>query len=244
MSDKCLSCNADFENNFCSVCGQKTTTHRFSFKHFVLHDFVHGVFHFDKGLFYTLKELFTRPGHSTREYIQGNRVNFFNAFTLMLILIALMHFVGNYSIVKDIDLYDKSYVIGFDKVAKDYEKIIPFVTIPFLAIVPFLFFKKSKQNYIENIVLNLYLMCGINTILLIPLLIRAFCSDIFVFGIIHRFQMLIMVLYVFYFIYQYYSVFQYKKYSQVLRSIGFVLCFVLIQNFYEIFVNFIGNRYF
>jgi rRNA maturation protein Nop10 len=242
-NNKCLNCTNETINNFCSVCGQKNSTHRFTIQHF-LHDFLHGVFHLDKGFFYTLKELFTRPGHSTREYIQGKRVNIFNAFTLMLILIALLHFAENHSIVKDIDLYKKEYVIGYDKVAKDFEKIIPFVSIPFLAILSFLLFRRSKQNYVENIVLNLYLMCGILTIVFIPQLIRTFNSNLFVFGIIHRVQMLIMILYVLYFIYQYNSVFKYKRYSLVLRSIVFVICFALIQNFYEILINYIGNRYF
>ncbi|MFY8110851.1 MAG: DUF3667 domain-containing protein, partial [Flavobacterium sp.] len=88
---KCLNCDRDVHENFCPNCGQKTTTHRFTFKHF-LHDFIHGVFHLDKGFFFTLKELFVRPGNSTRAYIQCKRVNYFNAFTMMLILIAVAHF--------------------------------------------------------------------------------------------------------------------------------------------------------
>lgn len=240
---KCLNCDRDVHENFCPNCGQKTTTHRFTFKHF-LHDFLHGVFHLDKGFFFTLKELFVRPGNSTRGYIQCKRVNYFNAFTMMLILIAVAHFAESYSIVKNIDLYGKSYAIAYDKVAKNYEKVIPFVSIPICAILSFLLFKKSKQNYLENIVLNLYLMCGILTIDLARLFIKIFCSNIFILGIVHSIILLIILLYVFSFIFQYYSVFEYKKYSLVLRSTVFAICFFIIQSFYDSLIVSIGNRYF
>ncbi len=97
MSKKCLNCNSDVVGDFCSTCGQKTSTKRFSLKHFITHDLIHGVFHLDKGLLFTIKELFTRPGHSIREYVQGKRIKHFNYFTAILILIAKGHYLGGFS---------------------------------------------------------------------------------------------------------------------------------------------------
>lgn len=91
---KCLNCNNQIQNNFCSVCGQKLSTHRYSLQHFFVHDLVHGVFHVDKGFLFTIKELFTRPGHSMREFIEGKRANHFNYFSLVLIILGCNSLIG------------------------------------------------------------------------------------------------------------------------------------------------------
>ena len=76
---QCLNCNNEVKEQFCPICGQKTSTHRFSFSHIFNNGVLNGIFNVNKSLFYTLKELFTRPGHSIREYIQGKRIRHFNA---------------------------------------------------------------------------------------------------------------------------------------------------------------------
>jgi hypothetical protein len=68
---KCLNCNNTIDKNFCNICGQKTSTHRFSIKHILDAGILNGIFMINKGFFFTIKELFTRPGHSIREYING-----------------------------------------------------------------------------------------------------------------------------------------------------------------------------
>jgi hypothetical protein len=59
-STNCLNCNKPFTERelFCSSCGQRTTTHRFSLKSIFAHDFVHAIFHLDRGFFSTLKTCF------------------------------------------------------------------------------------------------------------------------------------------------------------------------------------------
>jgi hypothetical protein len=44
------------------------------------HDVQHGLFHFDKGMYYSAKELYWRPGHSIREFIEGKRVSHLSQF--------------------------------------------------------------------------------------------------------------------------------------------------------------------
>lgn len=83
----CLNCNHHLYSNFCSHCGQKASTHRFSISHLLTHEFLHGLMHIDKGILFTLKELFTRPGHSIREYIQGKRINHYHFLSLLLIIV-------------------------------------------------------------------------------------------------------------------------------------------------------------
>ncbi|WP_071840008.1 DUF3667 domain-containing protein [Sediminibacterium salmoneum] len=77
---KCLNCESQTIGKYCHNCGQKTDTKRLDFIHFISHDLIHGVFHFDKGLPLTVKELIVRPGKVARNYIQGKRISYYNFF--------------------------------------------------------------------------------------------------------------------------------------------------------------------
>ena len=85
----CLNCNFDVDNKFCPSCGQKTDTHRIVMKHFVMHDLLHGVWHLEKGILFTLKETIIRPGQAALDYINGKRVRYYNVFYLALLVIGL-----------------------------------------------------------------------------------------------------------------------------------------------------------
>lgn len=70
MTAICKNCDNTFEGNFCNNCGQSKDTHKLSM-HYIWHDLQHGIFHFDNGIFYTIKNLLTKPGVSIREFIEG-----------------------------------------------------------------------------------------------------------------------------------------------------------------------------
>ncbi|MBB4807370.1 hypothetical protein HNP38_002674 [Chryseobacterium defluvii] len=245
MNGKCLNCNTTTENNFCSVCGQKTSTHRFSLKHFILHDFIHGVFHLDKGFLFTVKELFIRPGHSTREYIQGKRVKHFNYFTLLLIIIAVTHFIGSYEKVKMIDIVEnKKNFEGFTKVTKEYAKLIALSWVPFYAFASYILFKKSKQNYSEHLVQTMYMIAGILMINYIFPIVTIFCSNIKALQYVSVFTELLKLGYFFWFYYQYFSAFNYKKVDLIIRCIVIVCIILFITGIIAKVVNKIGLMYF
>ena len=128
MDQKCLNCNENIKRNYCDYFGQKTSTHRFSLKHFFIHDFVHGIFHLDKGFLFTIRELFTRPGHSIREYIQRKRTNHFNYFTTLILLLTIGYFLSKVEKVDASQLFVN--VTGLMKVLKDYSKITIFLVVP------------------------------------------------------------------------------------------------------------------
>ena len=54
------------------------------------HELAYSFTHADRrGIFFTIKALFTRPGHMLREYILGHRANYFRPFPLLIILATL-----------------------------------------------------------------------------------------------------------------------------------------------------------
>lgn len=240
MTNKCLNCNNDITNNFCSVCGQKASTHRYSLQHFFVHDLVHGVFHFDKGFFYTLKELFIRPGHSIREFIEGKRINHFNYFSFALVILVMSHYSKELSSIETASLYNNvEKVSGYQKVAKDYFKILGFVGIPFLSLITYLIFKKSKQNYTEHLIMNVYRISVGSIILTIFYTITIFYSNMKVLGILFDTIGFIDIAYSTWFFYQYFSVFSYKNRGLIFRSIITSIVVVSINNG---LVRHIGNE--
>lgn len=108
MSSKnCLNCGHELVHKFCAYCGQKADTHHITVKHFITHDLAHGVFHLDKGILFTIKEAFTRPGKAALDYINAKRISYYNIFYLILLLVGLNLLVQHYII----ELNPKSNIV-------------------------------------------------------------------------------------------------------------------------------------
>lgn len=243
---KCLNCNNEVADNFCSVCGQKKSTHRYSLEHFFVHDLVHGVFHVDKGFLFTIKELFTRPGHSMREFIEGKRANHFNYFSFALIILVIEYYLTRFSSIKSSDLYeDVNEISGYQKVAKDYYKIITLAGIPLFALASYFVFKRSKLNYTEHLIINLYRMSVAGIIMAVYIVITIFYSNMEVLNILFRTVPLVEIIYTSWFFHQYFSVFNYNKWGLIFRSILTSIILIVINNgLMKFAVNEIGKYFF
>ena len=86
---RCLNCENKLRGRFCHNCGQKADTHRITLPTFVKHDLVHGVWHVDNGIFYTLRKLVFKPGYAARAFLEGRRVKHYNIFALFIIVVTL-----------------------------------------------------------------------------------------------------------------------------------------------------------
>lgn len=242
MNSTCLNCKEHISRNYCDFCGQKTSTHRFSLKHFFLHDFIHGIFHLDKGFLFTIKELFTRPGHSIREYIQGKRAKHFNYFATLILLLTIGYFLNKMAKVELIALYEGG-MDGLMKVLKDYSKITVFLGLPIYALSSYVFFRKSKQNYTENLVINLFVLCGSLVISFVLKIFMIITDDIAFLQNVNIVVSAMALMYIFIFFYQYFSVFGYKKISLIFRCLMVVILFFLVKQGTNNLLNEIGLRY-
>ncbi|WP_321332800.1 DUF3667 domain-containing protein [uncultured Bacteroides sp.] len=81
----CKNCQHEFEGNFCSNCGQSKNTPRFTY-HAIIRNFLGGLTNIDSGFFFTIKELFIRPGYMIRDYIAGRRVLYFRPIQMLFVL--------------------------------------------------------------------------------------------------------------------------------------------------------------
>ncbi len=158
MSDHsyCMNCGKQLANKFCDECGQSAATHRFSLKHVFTHDLIHGLFHFDKGFFYTAKELITRPGYSIREYIDGRRAKHFNYITFLLLLVAAYVFFLTSGSSHFVDSMTRDTANKVNTIIHKFSKASYLIAIPLSAIATMLCFRRAHQNFAEHLVLNTY----------------------------------------------------------------------------------------
>ncbi len=161
---RCLNCDAPLHGKFCADCGQKSSTHRITLRHFITHDLVHGVWHLDKGLLFTIRETFTRPGYAARDYIAGKRIRYYNVFYLLLLVIGvhvlLNHFIGSGEVTPvEEEPEDGINLSGF---INTYVKFILFAAIPLFALNSRLLFGRMGLNFAEHVVISGMAMLGSN----------------------------------------------------------------------------------
>jgi hypothetical protein len=91
----CANCGTPLTGAYCHACGQSSHIHR-SLLH-MFEEVLHGIFHFDTKAWRTIPALVLKPGHLTKQYIEGKRTSFVSPLALFLFLIFLMFFVFSYT---------------------------------------------------------------------------------------------------------------------------------------------------
>ncbi len=136
-------------NTHCRNCGQHASTHRMSFRHFVLHDMVHGIFHVDRGIFFTIGHIISRPGQTARAYLAGKRSSSFNLLPLFILCTAL-------------SLYLNHFIVDDEAVDRDIEALPEFPDKYVRWVIPsscfvvgasgFGVFRRARLNYKEPLI--------------------------------------------------------------------------------------------
>lgn len=86
----CKNCDNQITDKYCPNCGQSATLKRID-KHYISHEIQH-LLHFEKGVFYTAKELLIRPGNSIREFIGENRNKHMKPVAFLILTSLLISF--------------------------------------------------------------------------------------------------------------------------------------------------------
>ncbi|WP_443938202.1 DUF3667 domain-containing protein [Pedobacter sp. MW01-1-1] len=155
MDKNCNNCNTALAGKFCSNCGQPAELKRID-AHYIKHEIEH-VLHFEKGILYTIKELFIRPGKSVREFLTDNRNRLVKPIIFIIITSLLYSILTHYFHIEEQYLQQN----GFEKSAigkimtwiqghYGYANILMGI---FIAFFIKLFFKKYDFNLYEIIIL-------------------------------------------------------------------------------------------
>lgn len=85
---KCLNCGTEFEGNFCPECGQNADTGRFTMK-LIIENLTSAILGRDGGVWFTLKNLVTRPSSMIVDILNGKRKRYFSPFPMLFFCLAL-----------------------------------------------------------------------------------------------------------------------------------------------------------
>ncbi len=151
----CLNCGKKFtrSDKYCVSCGQDTHTSRLQTKN-IFHNFLHAFTHTDKGFFYLIPQLVTKPGIIAREYNVGRRKSYFSPFTFMILIVAI-----NTVLVSSFDLMKANLSTINNPINEFLNKhfnIVIFIALPIMAYFTSLFFKKKHINFAECMVIGCY----------------------------------------------------------------------------------------
>jgi hypothetical protein len=127
-----------------------------------------------------MKEMAVRPGHVALEYLDGKRKKYFNPLSFLVIASAIWALVvlksgyfesmgasqtrGTYQIPKQIAWYFSESM----RIIIQHGKIITLIiTAPLLGFLSWMFFRKQKNTFAENLVLNAFLVGQIHLAMVI-----------------------------------------------------------------------------
>lgn len=93
---KCLNCGNEFEGKFCPECGQSADTGRFTLK-FIIVNLITAILGRDGGVWFTLKNLFTRPGSMIVDILNGKRKKYFSPFPMLFFALTLYILITSFT---------------------------------------------------------------------------------------------------------------------------------------------------
>lgn len=179
----CPNCSSPYseQQDFCAQCGQKLRLPRLTTR-MLLREVWNTVTNLERGFFFTLRELWLRPGETMRHYWDGARVNYYPPLRFVFIIVAvstaLMFLSGFYDkVVTDAQqgIYggfnneeqDPRVVemqAKFQQQIKKYTHVLALLMMPFVAFFTRLFFRKHGRNFAEHLVAVAYFTAAITAI--------------------------------------------------------------------------------
>ena len=166
----CKNCESMLNGNFCSNCGQKANTKRLDWN-YIYDEAKYTFLHLNNGLFYTSKQLLTRPGEMVREFLEGKRVKHYKPILLVFVLAGiatiLAHYNGDLALLDKLNTNSSRSVYDpkeFTNLVTKYYTLLQLVAIPIVSLCTWLGFKKWGYNFIENIIINCFATAQITLI--------------------------------------------------------------------------------
>lgn len=164
----CKNCGHSIDGKFCGNCGQSSNIGRINFPNFI-NEVSESVFQINKGFFYTLRELFVRPGNSLKEFLNGKRKNHFKPIAYVLTLSTVYFLISqatNQNTWMDEAISGWINGVNMDSSGSEIPKIAiwfsknyaysTLLLLPVFSMASYLSFFKFGKNYLEHIVVNSY----------------------------------------------------------------------------------------
>lgn len=179
----CLDCGTLVADRFCGHCGQDAHhTHRLTLRFLLLHDLPHSIWHVDKGIGYTFRQMITRPGAALHEYMAGRRAQHFRPISYLLLICAvcmlLLSAVGMNPITVSqqadmprlIQLTMERYMQLYSK----YPTLIYVVLLPGNALIATWLLRPVRFNFAEMLLSQAFISgttTVISTVVMLPMML-------------------------------------------------------------------------
>lgn len=156
----CQGCNTELAGNYCTNCGRPNQLTRIKGR-YILSE-ISLVLNFNKGIFYTIKELILRPGKNIQEFIMNDRKRLVKPIVFIIICSLI------YTLVQQLLNFEDGYVNYdgnensattkiFAWVANNYGYANILMAI-FIAIWIKILFRKYDYNFFEILILLCFVM--------------------------------------------------------------------------------------
>jgi len=164
MAENCLNCANPVTENFCGSCGQKK--YKRIDKKYIWDELQYTVFHTNKGLLYSVKNILKNPGKTAREFINGNRVNHYKPILLVFVLSGLATFLSFKVLnLKEVmsayfsqQKINSNFMLDIVSFMSSYNSILMLLYVPLFALTTKIAFRKWGHNYYEHVVMNAYIL--------------------------------------------------------------------------------------
>jgi hypothetical protein len=236
---KCKNCGKEIQVKYCSYCGQEVIKERLSIGE-LARKFIETITHAEQGIFRLVKELCLKPGVVSREYIDGRRKKYFSPIKYLIIVVSVSAIV-----VVNFEGYGIDYEPTFSEESKiddiveqkyfnhNYYKYLLFLSIPLAALVTRVVFRRSGNNYAEDLVLNTYVLSQVvlfHTIIVTPLLIFSSSLDDWII-------LIYLILSALYIIFAYMQFYRGKRLKVLLQSVTALALFTMLHNLISHYMN-------
>ena len=156
----CKNCNTEITLKFCPSCGQAAYIHRIDGR-YIIHEIEH-VLHFERGILYTVKELFIRPGQTIKDYITENRSRLVKPIIFIIITSLIYTLVNHFFHIEEeyvnFSGLEKSTIGKMLKWVQDHYGYANIIMGAFIAWWLKVFFSKYRYNFFEILIMLCFVM--------------------------------------------------------------------------------------
>jgi Protein of unknown function (DUF3667) len=131
----------------------------------LLHEVAHIFTHFEKGFFYSFKQLATRPGQMQKDFLAGDRSRHQKPFSMFFVCATLAALAIYLSSKRSSGMTHLGEVT--EEFSRHYYVILQSILLPFYALIAWLLFRSKDFNYAEALVLTVYTLAFV-LLLIIP----------------------------------------------------------------------------
>jgi len=156
----CIKCQNRITENYCSNCGNPKELKRIDRKY--IFSEIGSVLNFDRGIFYTIKELLIRPGITVRKFIIEDRNRLVKPIIFIIvssliytILREFFHFEDDYLYIDNQNLSTSTTLFKWIQNNYGYGNLIMGIFIAFWIKI---LFKKYAYNFYEILILLCFVM--------------------------------------------------------------------------------------